>query len=90
MSKLGTISCTVEVPVTERELIVVVARVEVPKTSREVIDVVARVEVPRTEKEPVTIWFPKKVVEPIVALSIYAYVVVDLDITALSILAFVA
>ena len=32
MSKLGTISCTVEVPVTERELIVVVARVEVPVT----------------------------------------------------------
>jgi hypothetical protein len=33
-SKLGRISCTVEVPVTKREVIVVVASVEVPVTER--------------------------------------------------------
>jgi hypothetical protein len=36
--------------------------------------VVAKVVVPVTEKEPVTDWFPRNVVVPIVAESMYAYV----------------
>ena len=36
--------------------------------------VVASVVVPDTEKAPVTAWFPRNVVVPIVAESMYAYV----------------
>ena len=51
MSKLGTISPTVDVPVTVREVIVVVAKVDVPVTPR----------------VPPIVWLPVIVEVPIVA-----------------------
>jgi hypothetical protein len=47
------------------------ATVEVPVTVRLVIVVVARVEVPVTANAPLIIWLPRKVVDPITAVSMY-------------------
>ena len=58
MSVLGTISRTVDVP----------------DTVREVIEVVARVVVPVTKNVPLIVWSPKNVVDPMIAVSIYPYV----------------